>query len=219
MLTIDGDIRTGIFDPGGVHLFVNDLTRGRIFVYDVDQSDGSLTPVAHSPFTLPSGEQPAYMAIGGSGTSLFLYADLYSTDPFSTNGIAALSIGSSTGALTVVPGSPFQTTSDAPDYISVDPSGQFLYASVAENGLIDGYAINPTTGALDSVPGSPFSTAPTSSTIAIDPSGKFLYVTNYSNSTIYGFGLDSTTGTLSPLAGSPFPSVPAPEGLTMMNIP
>jgi 6-phosphogluconolactonase (cycloisomerase 2 family) len=217
-VTVNADIRTGIFDPAGNFLYVNDLSGGRIFIYDVDQTDGSLTPAASSPFTLPSSEQPTYIAIGGSGTTLFLYADLYSS-LHSGNGIAAFSINSSTGALTVVPGSPFQSTSNAPDYICVDPSGKFLYGTDSLNGLIDGFVINPTTGVLNSVPGSPFSTATTSDTIAIDPTGKFLYVTNYANSTIYGFSLDSVTGTISPLTGSPFPSVSQPNSLTMMNIP
>ena len=207
----------GVFDPAGQYLFVNDATDGGIFVFQVNQTNGSLTAVANSPFALPSGEQPTYLAIGGSGTSLFLYADLY-TQTALGGGIAAFSIDSSTGALAVVPGSPFQTGADAaPVYISVDPSRNFLYAS-SFYGAIYGFHINPTTGALSQVPGSPVSTASGSDTIAIDPSDQFLYVTNYSNSTISGFSINATTGSLSPLSGSPFPAVAQPEGLTMMAI-
>jgi 6-phosphogluconolactonase (cycloisomerase 2 family) len=209
----NADLRVGIVDPAGNFLFVNDLTGGKIFVYQVNKADGTLSPVANSPFTLPSNEQPTYIAIGGSGNSLFLYADLYS------RGIAAFSFNTSTGALTLVPGSPFQTGSNAPDYICADPSGRFLYGSDSLDGSIIGLAINPSDGTLSSVPGSPFSVAPLAGTIAIDPSGKFLYVANEKDSTIYGFGLNSATGGLSALAGSPFPSVPQPESLTMMKIP
>lgn len=210
------DLRLGVFDPAGQFLFVNDLTGGRIFVYQVDETKGSLTAVTNSPFALPSGEQPSILAIGGSGASLFLYANLY-TPSAGGGGITAFSINSSTGALTVVPGSPFQTGGDAPGYFSVDPSRNFLYAS-SYYGAIYGFAINTTTGALSQVPGSPVSTAMTSATTAIDPSDQYLYVTNYTNSTIYGFSINSTTGSLTALSGSPFTSVAQPEGLTMMSI-
>jgi 6-phosphogluconolactonase (cycloisomerase 2 family) len=208
------DLRTGIIDPTGTFLFVNALTQGKIFVYQINQSDGSLSPIANSPFKLPSNEQPTHIALGGSGNSLFLYASLDSG-----GGIAAFSINSSTGALTLVPGSPFQATSNAPDHICVDPSGKLLYGSVAGNGSIVGFVIDPTTGVLSSVPGSPFSTISSSGSLAIDPSGKFLYTSNYAASKINGFSIDSATGTLSPLAGSPFPSVQYPQSLTTMNIP
>lgn len=207
------DLRVGTIDSTGKFLFVNDLTGGRIFVYQVSQVDGSLSSVAGSPFTLPSGEQPTVLAIGGSTTNLFLYANLYAA-----KGIAAFSVNSSTGALSVIPGSPF-LASVSPDYIRAAPSGKFLYSSRSADGSINGLVIDPATGALTAVPGPPSSTAPSSDTIAIDQSGKFLYVANYGNSTMYGFSLDATTGALSPLSGSPFPAVPQPEGLTLMNIP
>jgi 6-phosphogluconolactonase (cycloisomerase 2 family) len=210
----NADLRLGIVDPSGNFLFVNDLTQGRIFVYKIDQTDGTLTAAANSPFTLPLNEQPTFIAIGGSGASLYLYADLYASE-----GIAAFSINSSTGALSSVSGSPFQTGISAPDYICVEPSGRFLYSSISIDGTIIGLAINPSDGTLSPVPGSPFSTAPTSDSIAIDPSGRFLYTANYLNSTIYGFSLDSATGRLSALANSPFPSVQQPRGLTIMKIP
>jgi len=206
----------GVFDPTGKYLFVNDGTDGAIFVFQVNQNDGSLTAVANSPFALPSGEQPTYLAIGGSGTSLFLYADLYAQTALG-GGITAFSIDSSTGALTLVPGSPFQTGSYAPYYISVDPSRNFLYAS-GYLGTLWGFNINPTNGALSQVSGSPYSTASGSDTIAIDPSDQFVYVANYESSTIYGFKINSTTGGLSALSGSPFAAVAQPEGLTMMDI-
>jgi len=209
----NADLRTAVLDSTGTYLLVNDLTGGRIFVFQVNQSTGALSAAPNSPFTLPSNEQATYLAFGGSSGSQFLYADLYS------GGVAAFSFNSSAGALTVVPGSPFQTASDAPDYICVDPSGKYLYGTNSQDGAIDGLAINPTTGALSPVPGTPFATAASSDTIAIDASGKYLYVTNYENSEIFGFGLNASTGSLSALAGSPFASVPNPVGLTMMNIP
>jgi len=214
----NADLRVAVIDPAGQFLFINDLTGGRIFVYQINQTTGALSAVPNSPFTLPSNEQPAQLAIGGSGASLFLYAALY-TQNWNNGGIAALAVNSSTGGLTPVSGSPFQTGGEAPSYICIDPSRKFLYATSAQDGSLFGLSINPLTGELSSVTGSPFATAATSGTISLDPSGKFLYVTNYSASKIYGFSLNSATGALSPIAGSPFAAVAQPEGLTMMSIP
>ena len=208
-----------VVDPSGQFLFAGDVAAGKIFVYQINQTTGALSAAANSPFTLPSGEQPSFMAVGGSGTSLFLYASLY-TSVNNTNGggIAAFSVNTTTGALTVVAGSPFLAGNNAPQYICTNPSRSFLYSSNAKDGTINGCSINPASGALSSVPGSPFAAGSVTGVIIVDPSGQFLYVSNPANSTIYGFEMNATTGSLTALSGSPFPSVAQPEGLTMMAI-
>lgn len=212
-LTEDADLRSGIFDSTGKLLFVNDLSRGRIFVYQVDQTTGHLSPAANSPFTLPANERPAQLAIGGAGTNQFLYAEIYSS-----GAVAAFSIDSSTAALTTVPGSPFESAGNPSINFCVDRSAKFLYSSNSTTGLISGFVIDPATGVLSPVPGSPFSTSMASGPIVSDPSGKFLYVPNQNN-IIYGFSLDSATGSLAPLAGSPYQSVKQLGGITTMRIP
>jgi 6-phosphogluconolactonase len=206
----------GVIDPAGKFLFVSDGTQGRIFVYKIDQASGALSPVPGSPFSLPPNELPTVLAIGGSGNSLFLYANLERSVEY-VPGIAAFAINNSTGALTAVAGSPFQPGVYGPDFICVEPSGKFLYSASSLEG-INGFAIDQATGTLTAVPGSPYSMAPDGA-MAVDPSGKFLYVTDEKDSTIYGFSLDPATGALSAIAGSPFTAVPQPEWLTMMKVP
>jgi len=203
------DLRVAAIDPTGRFLYANDLTGGRIFAYQINESDGSLTAVAGSPFTVPASGQPTLDVIDGTGK--FLYAPLIS------GGVAAFALNISSGALTNVPGSPFPT-SNQPDFIAADPAGGFIYVSNALNGVIDGFAIDAGIGALTGVVGSPFSTASSAGVIAVDPLGKFVYVTSYADSRIYGFSLDSSTGGLSPLTGSPFPAVPNPTNLYVVSI-
>ena len=209
-LTETADLRMAVIDPGGKFLFVTDLTGGRIFAYQIDHSNGSLSTVAGSPFIVPANGQPSVDAIDSSGS--FLYASLMS------GGVAAFAINSSTGVLADIPGSPFPTGSETTSIV-IAPSGKFMYASDTQDGLIDGFAIDPISGALSGIMGSPFSTVPAPSSVVVDPSGKFLYALDSLTSTIYGFSLDSSSGSLSTLTGSPFASVPNPINISAVNIP
>jgi len=202
------DFRVAAVDPPGRFLFVADLTGSRIFAYQVNQSDGSLSTAAGSPFSLPADSYPSIVVVDSTGK--YLYALL------NAGGIAAFVINTSTGALTTVPGSPFPTT-NSPVYIAVDPADSFIYVCDSD-GSVDGFAIDTTSGGLTAVMGSPFSTAQAASNIAVDPSGKFVYVSIESEQSIYGFGLDPSTGSLSPLSGSPFASIPNPTNLFIVDV-
>jgi 6-phosphogluconolactonase len=208
-VTEAADFRVAVIDPSGKFLLATDLTGGRIFVYQINQSNGALSAVIGSPFAVPANGQPTRAVLDGKGK--FLYAPLLS------GGVAALALNSSTGTLTDVPGSPFPTSNE-PANITADPAGKFIYICDAD-GSIDGFAIDATSGALTTVMASPFTTATSPSSIIVDPSGKFVYVSIAPDSTIHGFSLDSSTGSLFPLVGSPFPSVPDPQNLFAVDIP
>jgi 6-phosphogluconolactonase len=210
-VTESADLRTMVTDPTGKFAFVNDVTLGRIFAYEIG-ANGLLSAVSGSPFTVPGNGQPSRLVMGGNGN--FLYTLLIS------GGIAAWSINGATGALTVVPGSPFPISSSAVA-LGVDPLGKFLYASVGNT--IQGFNINASTGGLTGIAGSPFSTPATSFSIALDSAGTFLYASPFANSaatsSIPGFKMDSTTGSLTPLSGSPFPATPFVVGIISLSIP
>ena len=142
----NSELGDGIVDPAGKFLFVGDALKGRIFVYQINQVDGSLTAAAGSPFSLPTGDLPTYVAFGGSGSSLFLYAGLSSG-----TGIEAFSVNNFTGALTLVPGSPFPSKTNDLDHLCVDPSGKFLYGSNYQEGTIGGFSIDSASGALSPI--------------------------------------------------------------------
>lgn len=209
--TESADLRTMVTDPTGKFAFVNDLSRGRIYAYQIG-ANGSLSAVSGSPFAVSGNGQPSRIVMGGNGK--FLYTLLIS------GGIAAWSINGSTGALTDVPGSPFPISSSAVA-LGVDTSGKFLYASVGNT--IQGFNINGSTGVLTSIAGSPFSTPATTFSFAIDSSGSFLYASPFANSfatsNVPGFKIDSSTGGLTALSGSPFPGAPLVVGVIGLSIP
>ncbi len=203
---VPADLREGVITPSGKFLFVNDLTAGRIFGYNIG-ADGSLSAVQGSPFSVPLNGQPTHVILDSSG--LYLYAPLYA------GGIAAFSINGSTGALTNVPGSPFPTTA-SPGGLAAAPGG-YVYVT-GQYGVLDAYKIG-STGALTPVPGSPFATADSSYSIAVDATGTFVYVGDYAGGKVYGFNIDAPTGSLTPLPSSPFPSIPNPNMLAPFKVP
>lgn len=211
-LTETADFRVATIDPTGKFLFATDLTGGRIFAYQINQTNGSLSAVTGSPFALPGGNLPSIDVIDSTGN--FLYVSQFA------GGVAAFAINPITGVLTNVPGSPFPTDpGGVPVFLTSHPVNNFLYICNS-NGSIDGFGVDPNTGVLTSVPGSPFGTGASQvANIAIEPSGKFLYMSNPGNSTIYGFTLNPATGALVAIPGSPFSAVAQAENLYIVNFP
>jgi 6-phosphogluconolactonase len=199
------DFRVAVIDPTGKFLYVTDLTRGEIFAYQINQTNGSLSPITGSPFLISQTAQPSIPVIDSTGH--FLYVSFLT-------GIAAFAIDSTTGTLNPVPGSPFSTINQ-PIFIAADPVGNFIYACNLSGG-IEGFALNTSTGVLVSV-GSPVGVAGFPSNIAIDPTGKFVYVSVGTGSSIYGFTLNPVSGILSPVPGSPFAAIPNPQNLFIAN--
>lgn len=119
--------------------------------------------------------------------------------------IQAFSINHTTGALTVISGSPFPTA--GADSITADPTGRFLFAGNGTTGKVSVFQINATTGALSPAPGSPFSVfnLDFAQVLAVDGTGKFLYVSqDLPSLPVFEFTVDQNTGALSPAVGSPF---------------
>ncbi len=215
----DGDLREGVITPSGKFLFVNDLTRGRIFAYAIG-ANGSLNAVSGSPFAVPANMYANFITLDASGN--FLYVALEG-GPLVASAVAGFAINSSTGQLTAVPGSPFALTNH-PAGIAAAPGG-YIYVSNGDGqwggergGWIDGFRIAGS-GALTAVPGSPFPLPPFAGAPVVDATGQFLYVPHHSTSTIYGFRLDLSSGALAAIPGSPFASVPQPTRLAPLQIP
>src|ERR1700722_1798285 len=114
--------------------------------------------------------------------------------------ISGFAINESTGALTPVPGSPFNNV-DAPISVTVDPTGSFVYAT--QGAAISGYRIKAATGALTPVRGSPFS-SPDPRGIVVDPTGRFVYVANFQSGNVTAYRINPGTGRLIDIPGSPF---------------
>jgi 6-phosphogluconolactonase (cycloisomerase 2 family) len=127
--------------------------------------------------------------------------------------ISAFQLNATTGALTVVPGSPFNGRS-IPRALAVDPAGKFLFVANQTAGNISVFAINPTSGALTEVPNSPFASGSGSSpnVLTVDSTGKFLFVANNTSTLnsaaaeIDVYRINSATGALTPSPNSLLPA-------------
>ncbi len=134
-------------DPSGKILYAsNDNGFGSVLAFAIE-STGALKKIAGSPFLIPETTAIPAEPAGIVDTGKFVYTALYGS-----NGIAAFSVNSNTGALTRVPGSPFATGA-SPAYLAL--AGSFLYVVNEADGNISGFAINPASGALTPVPDRP----------------------------------------------------------------
>lgn len=119
--------------------------------YSVEPDTGVLTPLAGSPFAtgaVTTNDQPIGLALlHPSGKFLYVMGA-------GTNGIFAFEIDQSTGSLSEIAGSPFETGSTPTG--KIDPSGKYFYVIDYGSNDVRSYAIDPTTGSL-----TPVTTAPT----------------------------------------------------------
>src|SRR6202162_3751687 len=113
-----------------------------------------------------------------------------------TGTIHVFSVNASTGAITEVPGSPFNAGL-IPVQLAVDPTGRFVYVANQLSEDITAFSVDASTGALTELPGSAFPIGSQPIALAIDPTGRFLYVsaTNFTNGVlqkgIYEYTIDS----------------------------
>jgi len=140
-------------DSSGTHLYVpmgTGSSPGGVQVYTIN-ADGTL---AATGILNQVGIGPRYVDIDPTGR--FAYVSSAGTGG---TGVYGFTIDPTTGLLTAMNGGAAFPTGNQPDFITVDPSGQFGYTANQASGTITGFAINQTTGALTSVPGSPYTIA------------------------------------------------------------
>ena len=186
----------------GHFAYVPNVDGNNISAYDI-RSDGSLSPVAGSPFA--AGSVPFQAVISPSGK--FLYVGNEGTAPYTHNegsGVSVFAINPTNGALTLVPGSPF-SAGRAADFLAFDISGAYLYVLNAASNDISTFTVDAATGSLTSM-GAPIAVGVNPQAIAVDPSGKFVLVANGTSNNVSVFAINPSTGALTQVPGSPFVS-------------
>ena len=155
--------------------FVYAYGDGQVFGYTIQSGTGQLAAIAGTPVTAaPNGESfpLASSRLAVSQNNKFLYVA-------TADGILGYNIDPSSGALTKIAGSPFNSAAGAA-FSLVAPSTGYLYESLpSPTGTttqepIYGFSIDQTTGALTPVAGSPFAPGCSIANMTSPASGKFL---------------------------------------------
>src|SRR6266481_3079729 len=197
-------------DPTGRFAYVASGYRGSpgiVSAFTIDANSGALTPVAGSPFPVPTDPKSSFgQSLPNSVTVDPSGRILYVTDSWQSD-IWAYAIAESTGALTLFPGSPFPAQY-GPFSITVIPRGKFAYSS--NMGNVSAFTIARTTGALTPVPGSPFPAGFYSVSVGLSPTGQFVYAASQGSAlnnwagSVSAYAIDQSDGKLTPVPGSPF---------------
>jgi len=177
--------------PNSCILYIGDA--GGIDAFTVEPTTGVPTAVSGSPFA--AGNSPQ-LVVDPSGK--FLYA----SEDGGPGGIFAFAIDSG-GALTPVPGSPFQIPGQMGSHpYGIVDTGKFVYTALYATNQIAGFSIDSATGALTSLSGSPFPTGLQPLVLAL--ANNFLYGVNSQDGSVSGYAVNPETGGLTPVPGSPF---------------
>lgn len=172
-------------------------------------SDGSLSPVSGSPFSLNNGYTElapnlGALALNPSGTALYSVGYLQNIEEFQIN--------PNTGALSAAQ-DVYNFFNGFPGQISI-PSAQYLYdvdgdVGIDSNGFalagIDEFEINES-GGLTPLAGSPLTFPYDSSPgpAVTDPTETFIYLPFSGLGAVAGYARNPTTGEVTAIAGSPF---------------
>lgn len=161
----------------------------------------SLPFPGNGPLGLVATGKLLYVANSGSGT------------------ISGFSFNASTGALQILPDSPYFAAPGVSQLALCPGNGgptapRFIYA-VADSGVL-GFNLT-STGQLTPLPGSPFPAGSQPSAVLTDSACNFVFVANKGSNTISVLSVNSSTGFLTAVPGSPFPAGGAPVALAMGN--
>ena len=172
---------------------------GTISAYAINASTGALTAVSGSPFAAGTATTGASeLKVDPSGRFLDVVNEFAHT-------ISAFSINWTSGALTLVTGSPFTVgtvaSPSSPQSLAFDATGAYLYVADFSNNNIVAFAMNASTGVLTPVAGSPFANSgvtmqPQSITTASTAAGNFAYVVNSGSGSVDVFSIAPSTGAL-----------------------
>lgn len=165
--------------------------------YTINDSTGALTAVSGSPISDTNGP----FAVAATPSGAFVYTANFNSN---TNAytVSEYSVNASSGALTLVSGSPI-TGFGSVIGLAVDPTSSYVLIVDGKNQLVDTYSINATTGALTFLT-SAATPNTLSQAITLDPTGTLVEFISSSSVDYYR----SNAGTLVALAGAASSSPP-----------
>ena len=201
-----GCSRTVFLEDGGRRLYVSGATG--VAAFDVDPTDGTLSPIPGSPFLSgSSGAHGMQIAWDGEHYRVWLMHD--------SGALVTWIIDDSTGAL--AQRSSYQVAPGDDLALLGSGSGSRLYSN-GRDGTVAGYATDPTATppSVTALPASPYGTpSATASSFGISAAYPSMLLVP-STSGLALWNVDPTTGVPAEAAGSPFTSIEPPSGAMEM---
>lgn len=190
-------------------VYIADLGNDKIWIFDFNADEGTLTPNAQNFVSLEKNSGPRHFTLSKNGNYAYSVNELNSTvTTFKVLSEGGLEIIQN---ITTLP-EDFQENNSTAD-IHLHPSGTFLYVSNRGHNSIAAYALEEATGKLSLL--DHFSTqGETPRNFAIVPTGDQLYVANQDSNNIVLFDIEKN-GKLTP-KGSPF-EIKTPVCLEFLN--
>jgi len=197
---IGGGSYSVVVDPSGKFAYVTNFNSSSVSAYAIDSTTGALTLINCGGGASCASSDSTGFATGGGPQSIRIDPSgrfVYVANTNSSS-ISAYAIDASTGRLTpidadlITAGIQAFPTASAPSWVTVDPSGRFVYVTnKVFPSTVSAYAIDPITGALTLI-GSPVATDSGPGSVTVDPYGKFAYVTNYDFGTVSAYTITSS---------------------------
>lgn len=182
---------TSTVHPSGKFLYIGSYTDGKVYGFDRNMSNGTLTAMSGSPFA--SLGATSYVRTDAAGK--FLFVSAWGV------GMRSSVINQTTGAITTA------TTISSPSglmALAPHPSSGHLLVTDWQNKKVYGYSVDQTTGVLTALGGAYPVSVPniTYGALTFDKLGNYLYA-GTSDGKIYIFSFDSSTGQITAISGSP----------------
>ena len=198
MLTHTGQVTAGakagprgvVASPNGSFLYVANINDDNIYEFSINQTDGTLTPLATPSVSNGNATEPDEMAMNGAGTLLWV------TGRAGT--VTAYTLDTSTGKLTKKSSIDGFNT---PFGIAVHPTLPVLYVSDLKTGLIQPMSYNTKDGLLSKNFPAVASSDPNAkipAALTIDPAGATLFAPAEGNGKVLSFAIDGS-GALTPI--------------------
>lgn len=172
-----------------------------IAAYTIDESSGSLSPIAGS---FGAGTQAYELLIDPSGQFLFSGDAEYSINA-STGSLSTIAAATTLPSIVNIGGAALDTGGSLDNIIALPSS---IGPPYPPNDLFV-YSINASTGAIAVSAGSPYALAANAFEIAVTPNGQFAYLLgdgqdcDYDQEGIYAFSINQRTGSLAPESAIP----------------
>jgi 6-phosphogluconolactonase (cycloisomerase 2 family) len=195
----------------GRFAYVANLGDHSISAYSIDYATGALQALPGSPYS--GALKASFVAVEPRSQFLYALDNGNGSLGIAATGIDAYSIDATTGALTVVAGSPFPTDAGAFS-LAIYPTSRLAYTANINSMSVSAYALDYVSGAVAPVAGSPFAGGSSPMSITIDSTGKFAYTANNAGDAS-AYAIDAGTGALTVVAGSPFKAGSGPFSISV----